>query len=117
MMATKLVNGQRVEVPSEQLSALEAEWAANSSDAAILERERATMICSRFQAKAALAAAGLLDDAEAAVAAADATAQLAWAEAIEFRRNSPTIAALATAVGLKDEQIDDLFRAAMQIEA
>lgn len=87
------------------------------SAAELLERERADMVCSRFQAKAALAAAGLLSASEAAVAAADSTAQLAWAEAIEFRRNSPTIAALAAAVGLTDSEIDDLFRAAMQIEA
>lgn len=82
-----------------------------------LEIERSNMVCSRFQAKAALSAASLLTAVEAAVAAADATTQLAWAEAIEFRRNSPTIAALAAVLGMTDTEVDDLFRAAMAIEA
>lgn len=51
------------------------------------------------------------------VAQADPLTQLAWAEAVEYRRNSPTILALAAALDLSDEQVDDLFRAAMQIEA
>ena len=85
--------------------------------AELLEAEREAMVCSRFQAKAALAAAGLLTAAEAAVAQADQIAQLAWSDAVEFRRNSPTILTLAPALSLTDEQIDDLFRAAMAIEA
>lgn len=87
------------------------------SAAELLAAERARMVCSRFQAKAALAAAGLLSAAEAAVAQADPIAQLAWAEAVEFRRSSPTIVALGAAIGLTETQIDDLFRAAMVIEA
>lgn len=83
----------------------------------ILEAQRAQMVVSRFQAKAALAAAGLLTQAETVVAAADATTQLAWAEVIEFRRNSPTIAALKSAMSLSDEQLDALFVAAAAIEA
>ena len=74
-------------------------------------------VVSRFQAKAALSAAGLLPAVEAALADADPLAQLAWAEAIEFRRQSPTILALATALGLTDAQVDDLFHAAASIEA
>lgn len=87
------------------------------SPAELLAAERAGMVCSRFQAKAALAAAGLLAAAETAVAAADPVAQLAWAEAVEFRRTSPTIVALSVAIGLTEAQVDDLFRAAMLIEA
>jgi hypothetical protein len=79
--------------------------------------ERASMVCSRFQARAALHQAGLLAQAEEFVAQADTLVQIAWADAIEFRRNSPTINAMAQGLGLTDEQIDDLFRAAMQIEA
>lgn len=82
-----------------------------------LAAERAAMVCSRFQARAALHAAGLLAQVETAVAAADEFTKIAWADAVEFRRNSPTIAALSGAVGMTDTQIDDLFRAAMQIEA
>jgi len=83
----------------------------------IITDERSRMVCSRFQAKAALHAAGLLDDVETAMATADRFAQIAWADAIEFRRNSPTIKAMAAALELTDAQIDNLFRAAMQIEA
>lgn len=78
---------------------------------------RAQAKVSRFQAFAALAAADLLDDATAAVTAAGGVALLAWNNAIEFRRNSPTIAALAGAVGLTAEQLDALFLAASEIEA
>lgn len=87
------------------------------SGAEILAAERATMRCSRFQARAALHNAGFLGAVEAAVAAADPFVQIAWQDATEFYRGSPTIAALQAAVGLTDEQIDDLFRAAAQIVA
>ncbi|MTH78756.1 hypothetical protein [Paracoccus aestuariivivens] len=83
----------------------------------LLTAERARMVCSRFQARASLLQAGLLQAAEVAVAEADALVQLAWADAGEFRRHSPTIAALGARLGLSDEQIDDLFRSAMQITA
>lgn len=83
----------------------------------LLAAERATMRCSRFQARAALHLAGLLDDTEAAVAAADPLVRIAWADAQEFRRDSPTIAALAGVLGLDDEDIDALFRTAMTITA
>lgn len=82
-----------------------------------LAAERESMVCSRFQAKAALHLAGLLPAVEVAIAQADPVTQLAWAEAVEYRRNSPTILALAGALELTDEQVDNLFRTAMQIEA
>jgi hypothetical protein len=82
-----------------------------------LTAERAGMAVSRFQAKAALLGAGLLDQVNTALADADPVAQLAWAEAVEFRRTSPTILGLAATIGLTGEQLDDLFRAAAGIEA
>lgn len=87
------------------------------SEAKALEHERARMRCSKFQAKAALLQTGLLEGAEAVVAEADALTQIAWADAVEFRRNSPTIKVLAGKMGLTDAQVDDLFRRAMEIEA
>lgn len=78
---------------------------------------REAMVVSRFQAKAALSAAGLLPQVETAIAAADPVAQLAWSEAIEFKRNSPTIVGLAATIGLTETQVDDLFRTAAGIEA
>ena len=79
--------------------------------------ERASMTVSRFQAMAALLNAGLLSQVNAALADASPLAQLAWAEATEFRRNSTTIAGLASGLGLTDTQVDDLFRAAALITA
>jgi hypothetical protein len=72
---------------------------------------------TRFQARAALLAAGLLDDVEMAVAASPRFVQIAWEDASVFDRSSPTIAALAAALSLSDADLDDLFRAAEQIRA
>lgn len=73
---------------------------------------------SRFQARAALAMAGLLPAVDAAIAASGSViAQIAWADAQVFERRSPTIAGLAAAIGLTEAQIDDLFRAAAEIVA
>lgn len=65
-----------------------------------------------LQARRALLAAGKLAAVEAAVSAADQATQLAWQYAASFERASPFVASLATAVGLTDAQIDDLFRSA-----
>ena len=76
-------------------------------------------VVSRFQAKAALLQAGLLSQVEALIAGpnTDAVTKLAWAEAIEFYRNSPTILTLSTALGLTSQQVDDLFTTAANISA
>jgi hypothetical protein len=74
---------------------------------------------SRFQARAALYQAGLLDQVETLMSdpATDMIAKLAWADAQEFKRESPTIKALAAELGLTDTQLDDLFRQAATIDA
>lgn len=72
---------------------------------------------SRFQARAALMQAGLLDQAEAAIAQAGPFEQLAWAETTEWLRDSPTINAIGAALGLSSAEIDDLFRRAANITA
>jgi len=74
-------------------------------------------VVSAFQAQEAMARAGLLEDVEALIAAQDGTTRRAWALATEFRRDSPTIAALAGTLGLSDAEVDDLFLAASQITA
>ena len=101
------------------VSALErdeaGEWTATEASPAEIA---ATLTVTRFQARAALHQAGLLADVEAAVAASDdPTVKLAWAESIEFPRGSPTIAALAVAIGLTDAEVDALFIAAAAIQA
>jgi hypothetical protein len=83
-------------------------------------------LVSRFQARAAMLATpatsedfpNLLAQIDAAVAASDnAFIRLAWAEAVEWNRASPTVNAIAGALGVTDAQLDDLFRAAARIEA
>ena len=84
-----------------------------------LEDRRAAMACSRMQARMALHQAGRLAEVEAAVANAAPEVQIAWADATEFRRLSPTIAALAAALDppMSDEELDALFEQAMQVTA
>jgi hypothetical protein len=74
---------------------------------------------SRFQARAALLQTGYLDDIEAFMAdpATDPFVRIAWQDAQEFRRNSPTVLSLQSFLGLTDGQLDDLFRFAATIEA
>lgn len=70
-------------------------------------------VISRRQAKQALLQAGLLDVADAAIAASgDRAAQIDWADAQEFRRDWATLISMQHALGLTDEQIDGLFRLA-----
>lgn len=63
------------------------------------------------QAKLALHAAGLLDDVDAAVAAADKATQIEWEYAAEIRRDWPTLAVMAGALGMTDAQLDGMFTA------
>lgn len=114
-----LISGQssgRQIVPGQDGAPVLAEITA-PTEAELLAARRAAMVVSRFQARAALLGAGLLDAANAAVAAADQIVQIAWADAVEFRRTSPTIAALGAALELTEAQIDDLFDAAALITA
>ena len=72
---------------------------------------------SRFQARAALYQMGLLEAAEALTTMAGGLTEIAWADATEFHRDSPSIAGLAPHLGLTEEQLDDLFRLADTIRA
>lgn len=74
---------------------------------------------SRFQARAALHLAGLLETVEAMMAAPEtpALAKLAWADAQEFKRNSPTVLSLSASLGLTEAQLDALFTTAAGIDA
>ena len=74
---------------------------------------------SRFQAKAALSNAGLLAQVETLMSdpAINPIARLAWSDAQEFHRTSPTVAAMAQALGLSAAQLDALFAAAAEITA
>lgn len=71
---------------------------------------------TRMQAKIALKRAGLLPTIEQVVAAADEETQMMWAEALHFRRTSPLLNQLATAIGMSSQDMDDLFALAKTIE-
>lgn len=74
---------------------------------------------TRFQALAALHLAGKLTAVQAIMAApeTDMIAKLAWENARDFERNSPTLLMLASAIGMTSQDLDALFTAAAQIEA
>ena len=83
------------------------------------ERERLDAITvSRFQAKAALDDAGLLDQVEDYMAGDDVPRRvnLAWQEA-QFKRGSRMINDLAGEFDLSEEKLDELFLAAKEIDA
>lgn len=86
---------------------LDAETAAANAEAARKARVPATITIR--QAKLVLHHAGLLDDVDAAVAGADKATQLEWEYATEVKRDWPTLVAMATALGMTDTQLDDLF--------
>lgn len=76
-------------------------------------------VVSKFQAKAALHLSGSLSAVESMMQSPEAPvlAKLAWENAQEFRRNSPTVQAMAQALGLSETDLDNLFTLAGGIEA
>jgi len=74
---------------------------------------------TRFQALAVLAAGGYLDTVRTYMATLDQdnVQRLAWENATDWERSSPTLTALAQMLGLTDAQVDDLFIAASQVSA
>lgn len=63
---------------------------------------------TRLQAKLQLLEIGLLDEVEDLVAQ-DRKVQLYWKEADNFYRTDSILLSMATAIGLTDEQLDELF--------
>lgn len=76
-------------------------------------------VVSRFQARAALHLSGLLEPVETLMASpeVDPLQRLAWTDAQEFRRSSPTLQAAAQALSLTEQQLDELFTLAAAQEA
>lgn len=73
-------------------------------------------VVTRFQALAALHLAGVFDSVESSIESADFMTKLAWKEAQSFERDSAMIASIGAAVGLTDEDIDNLFISASKIK-
>lgn len=87
-------------------------------EVAILEAWRNRTEVSRFQAMAALHYAGHLDAIQSYMdTQADVVQKLAWNTAQVFKRMSTTVLALQPLLELSDEQLDDLFKFALTIEA
>jgi len=74
---------------------------------------------TRFQALAVLAAGGYLPTIKTYIATLgeDNIARLAWENATDWERTSPTLNALATMLNLTSAEVDDLFVAASQVSA
>lgn len=79
------------------------------------ELDPVPLYISAFQARAVLLEEGMLESVEAIVAT-DALQQLAWNRVTVFRRDSPTIALVAEALGLTSDQLDGLFRRGAMIK-
>jgi len=98
-----------------RMNALQVDW----DTGAVTINSTPPQVVSRYQARAALHLAGLLTAVEALMAdpATDMLARLAWTDAQEFRRTSPTLLAMASALSLTDAQLDQLFITAAGIDA
>lgn len=112
-MTIKTINARTGQVT---VSQEDAPSALTSEQQLAVRRER--MVASAMQVRLALLAAGRLAEVEAIVAAADQATQIAWDKAQEFRRLSPTIAALSQVADppFSASDMDTLFTAAMEIE-
>lgn len=69
-------------------------------------------LVSARQIKLALLSDGLLDQVDTFATAQDRAVQISWEYATEFQRQDALLLAMATAFGMTDEQVDDLFRLA-----
>lgn len=74
------------------------------------------LVVSPFQAKAALLQSGVLNDVETLISNSDQLTQMAWNEALEFRRYSPAVLNIAVALNWTEEFLDNLFINAYEIK-
>lgn len=102
----------------QQMLADVATWRENLA-AKELAAARQKMVISRFQARAVLRQMDLREQVETLMSHPDADPFMvdAWTDAQEFRRTSPTLAAVAALLGLAEEQLDEMFEVAARIEA
>ena len=84
---------------AEQIAAYEARKAAE---------RRATVACTPRQARWAWASAGVYEAVQTAVAAVSDQARIEWEYATMVERNNPIISTMREALGLSDEDLDNL---------
>lgn len=114
----------QVQALTDQLAAVTADRDTKVAEVAALQAQidaanNPAESVTNYQARAALLAAGLFDQVDAAVKAqgVDSQAFQAWEYANNIYRSSALINGLATALGLSAGQVDDLFAAAAKIDA
>jgi hypothetical protein len=93
---------ETVPLSAEEIADIEARRAA---EAEASKPRRVTM----RQARLALLQQNLLASVESAVAQAGTAAQIEWEYATELRRDHPLTVSLSAALGLTEQQLDDLF--------
>ena len=90
----------------EKIAAYEAQRAAE---------RRATMACTPRQARLALASQGLYETVQTTVVAISDEARIEWEYATTVERTSPLIDAMKGALGMTDEDLDNLFDLAVTL--
>jgi hypothetical protein len=84
-----------------------------------LANRRAEMVVTPRQARLALLGAGQLANIEAAITALEeptkSAVEIEWEYAVQIERTSPWVQAMTAALGMTDEQTDQLFEAAAQL--
>lgn len=83
----------------------------------LLDWQREQMSVPRLYARLVLVQAGLWDHVSAWASSADPANLAYFEDAQTWRRTDATLAAAAAALGLTDTQMDDLFLAAIELEA
>lgn len=102
-------------LPSGEYEVVELSQAELDAKAARARQQFDAIEISRFQAKASLMQAGLLDEVEAFIEqSADPLVKLAWSEA-GFKRGSNMVNSIGQQLGLTEQQLDDLFANGQQI--
>lgn len=103
-------------LPSGEYEIVELTQAELAEKAARVRQQLDAIEISRFQAKASLLQAGLLDQVESFIEqSADPLVKLAWSEA-GFKRGSNMVNSIGQQLGLSTQQLDDLFISGQQIE-
>ena len=97
---------------AEEASEEQRETAAGIVEGFDLDAPPVPASVSPRQARLAIESAGLTAQVEAAVESAGTAARIAWDYALEVRRDDPLLVQLATALGLSDGDLDQLFVAA-----
>ena len=109
----KMVNGVLFDMTQVEIDALPQA----PSEAQLLAAERATMVCSPMQGILTLGETEWAKVLEYRDTTATWQEQVIIDSALDWKRNSQNIAFFQYLLGYTDEQVDNLFRTAIQVEA